>query len=403
MDSKLCDICYSTEIEPDNQPRINTLPCQCIPQNYCDQCLESWVVSSVQKNYMPEISIKCMSNKCKSIFTLEQIVDFICQKSKPMDLSQINEVALNHYLNNQQDVKQCPKQGCKYYGVINYKKCRENLVCELCQTEWRDEIHISYTEKFLSQIKNLMHLNFDFFTALRNLIFEEPCPRCGVLIQKNGGCNHMMCGKCSHEFCWWCLDGYYGYNHSQNLFCPFRQTALIGSLVIAFLMINFKLVYWSDILMGIEWFIVYNLGALVCEVVFFVSFMSYAQLHDNYLRYRRERSQYLYQGDRITRNATKLNLLIWILMTVIALLFQGFIFMNVSKSVFIYRWFELTFFEICLALFGGFIYLTSKGVVFIGRLFKYIYQRYVRRNQNYQFDGRKICNPYQKCGDCLTN
>lgn len=31
------------------------------------------------------------------------------------------------------------------------------------------------------------------------------CPKCDAAIEKNGGCNHMVCGKCKHDFCWICL------------------------------------------------------------------------------------------------------------------------------------------------------------------------------------------------------
>jgi len=32
----------------------------------------------------------------------------------------------------------------------------------------------------------------------------EPCPKCNFPINKNGGCNHVWCTKCSHYFCWLC-------------------------------------------------------------------------------------------------------------------------------------------------------------------------------------------------------
>jgi hypothetical protein len=34
----------------------------------------------------------------------------------------------------------------------------------------------------------------------------RPCPRCGVRIEKNGGCPHMTCVQpsCKYEFCWEC-------------------------------------------------------------------------------------------------------------------------------------------------------------------------------------------------------
>ncbi|KAF9163293.1 hypothetical protein BGX20_001374 [Mortierella sp. AD010] len=33
----------------------------------------------------------------------------------------------------------------------------------------------------------------------------KECGKCQSTIEKNGGCNHMTCRKCSHEFCWVCL------------------------------------------------------------------------------------------------------------------------------------------------------------------------------------------------------
>lgn len=36
------------------------------------------------------------------------------------------------------------------------------------------------------------------------LSHTKECPQCSVNIEKNGGCNHMVCSSCRHEFCWIC-------------------------------------------------------------------------------------------------------------------------------------------------------------------------------------------------------
>ena len=33
----------------------------------------------------------------------------------------------------------------------------------------------------------------------------QECPQCNSTIEKDGGCNHMICKKCNHDFCWVCL------------------------------------------------------------------------------------------------------------------------------------------------------------------------------------------------------
>merc|ERR1712054_528698 len=42
------------------------------------------------------------------------------------------------------------------------------------------------------------------------------CPKCKVFIQKNGGCPHMTCTHCRHQFCWDCRRDWN--THSMDLF-----------------------------------------------------------------------------------------------------------------------------------------------------------------------------------------
>lgn len=44
----------------------------------------------------------------------------------------------------------------------------------------------------------------DFASQSYILQYTKPCPNCKINIEKNGGCMHMTCRKCSHQFCWIC-------------------------------------------------------------------------------------------------------------------------------------------------------------------------------------------------------
>jgi len=48
----------------------------------------------------------------------------------------------------------------------------------------------------------------------------KSCPKCSVQIEKNGGCNHMTCRQCRHEFCWICLGDYNGEHYCGGIDGP---------------------------------------------------------------------------------------------------------------------------------------------------------------------------------------
>ena len=46
------------------------------------------------------------------------------------------------------------------------------------------------------------------------------CPGCSALIEKNGGCNHMTCRSCKHQFNW-CCGQPWGRTHNDFICAPF--------------------------------------------------------------------------------------------------------------------------------------------------------------------------------------
>ncbi len=104
---------------------------------------------------------------------------------------------------------------------------------------------------------SILKFNSSHFTYLRNLLFEEPCPKCGVMIQKNGGCEHMNCGRCKYEFCWLCLGPFFGYQHTEyQRMCPYRYIAVVG-VMFALLLIAISKIGYASAYLGTYIFTLY--------------------------------------------------------------------------------------------------------------------------------------------------
>jgi hypothetical protein len=57
------------------------------------------------------------------------------------------------------------------------------------------------------------------------IVKNTKCPKCLYHIEKDGGCDHMTCRKCSHEFCWYCMSDFEPIrrdrNHRHNTTCRY--------------------------------------------------------------------------------------------------------------------------------------------------------------------------------------
>jgi len=60
-----------------------------------------------------------------------------------------------------------------------------------------------------SKFKEWMNLiggkNSDEIDSLWIKLNTKKCPKCKIDIEKNQGCMHMTCKKCTHQFCWLCF------------------------------------------------------------------------------------------------------------------------------------------------------------------------------------------------------
>ena len=95
---------------------------------------------------------------------------------------------------------------CTSIVWIKSKSASRRVTCSSCLTKYCFICLLSYHAPNSCQtIKNwLSKCQDDSETRNYLLVHTQDCPKCRVRIEKNGGCSHMTCNRCKHEFCWVC-------------------------------------------------------------------------------------------------------------------------------------------------------------------------------------------------------
>ena len=194
VDPNKCLICLGDLDDP-----VEIEKCK---HKFCYECFNSYLVNLINNNNIDKIP--CPNNKCSNKELTEEFFSQYLSEQEYFKYRQFkskNEIA--------RDAKKffCPF--CDSYAQIegniedydsnnpNYKKT--TLKCknghEFCSCGRPLHENECY------------HDDKEFKDLIANEQIKK-CPKCGFLIKKLRGCNHMTCGNpaCKYEFCWLCMN-----------------------------------------------------------------------------------------------------------------------------------------------------------------------------------------------------
>ena len=191
----ICKICLD-DIE-------NPIVIEKCNHKFCQECFHSYLINLIKNNQID--NIPCPKNKCKNI--------------------NLSEVFFSQFLTDQEYFKYR-----QFKAQNEIARDKKKLFCPLCDSyadigdqklESLDSNSPDYIKSTL-KCKNghefcscgrplhegeCYHDEKEFKDFVENEKIKK-CPRCGFLIKKMKGCNHMTCGNpiCKYEFCWLCMQ-----------------------------------------------------------------------------------------------------------------------------------------------------------------------------------------------------
>ncbi|KAK9723182.1 Ariadne domain [Popillia japonica] len=213
------NLLISSKIKPPVTPtpipcsRYETCPV-CVTQHMSEKfynlscahmfCKDCWIMHfEVQINQGISTAISCMAKDCEVLapedFVLKHLI-------KPNLREKYQQFTFQDHVKSHPQLRFCPGPNCQVVIRSNEAKAKR-AVCSQCKTAFCFKCGMDYHAPTDCQIikKWLTKCADDSETANYISAHTKDCPKCNICIEKNGGCNHMQCYHCKHDFCWMCL------------------------------------------------------------------------------------------------------------------------------------------------------------------------------------------------------
>ncbi|KAJ8948811.1 hypothetical protein NQ318_013463, partial [Aromia moschata] len=195
----LCKLCLA---EMPSTSIMHIQQCNC---SFCAECMKAYVEFEIAEG---AYEISCPDAQCQSQGVLQQ------EEIKRLAGNDLLEKHKKYRLNREVELDKtrtwCPRAGCETVCTLcpTHRCAPQSVFCPTCSTdfcsncklEWHEGLSCEEYSKQLSKEGKAEEPGIPFDSDL-----IKCCPMCNVPIEKDEGCAQMMCKRCKHVFCWYCL------------------------------------------------------------------------------------------------------------------------------------------------------------------------------------------------------
>ncbi|XP_072399910.1 E3 ubiquitin-protein ligase ariadne-1-like isoform X1 [Diabrotica undecimpunctata] len=194
--SEECDICCMFF----SPGQMTGLECG---HRFCYECWNEYLTTKIMGEGMGK-TIACAAHNCPILVDDETVMRLL--KDARVKLK-YQHLITNSFVECNRLLRWCPSPDCNYAIKVSYVDskpvaCRcGNVFCFACGESWHDPVKCLLLKKWKKKCDD------DSETSNWIAANTKECPKCNATIEKDGGCNHMICKNqnCKADFCWVCL------------------------------------------------------------------------------------------------------------------------------------------------------------------------------------------------------
>jgi len=195
-DSCDCEICCLS------LPRSMMTSLEC-GHLYCNACWGEYLTIRIMDDGASQM-IGCPSSKCEILVDDKTVMSLIEDGKIRL---RYQHLITNSFVQCNRLLQWCSAPDCTHAAKgTSFEpkpvKCRcGHLFCFACLENWHDPVRCHLIKMWIKKC------NDDSETCNWISANTKECPKCQATIEKDGGCNHMICKNlsCKYDFCWVCL------------------------------------------------------------------------------------------------------------------------------------------------------------------------------------------------------
>lgn len=176
---------------------------------FCRDCWEEYIESKANRGGATSFELNCPEGNCNASIPKSFLLDF---NLDPSIYEKLDKFAKLYFIQcNGDSWKWCPGLNCNCVVQLQNisilpSTCvtceNKHSFCYKCGMEDHSPISCELLEQWLAKCEA------ESGNAQWIITNTRKCPKCKTRIQKNHGCNHIICTKCKYEFCWVCMGNW---------------------------------------------------------------------------------------------------------------------------------------------------------------------------------------------------
>ncbi|KAK2704019.1 E3 ubiquitin-protein ligase ariadne-1-like [Artemia franciscana] len=170
---------------------------------FCCSCWSEYLSVKIVSEGVSQ-TVLCPATTCNIFLDDKTVLKLV---TEPKVRVKYQHLITNSFVECNRLLRWCPGPGCNNAVRAHHPECRPvmctcgEVFCFMCGQNWHDPVKCSLLRRWIRKCDD------DSETSNWIAANTKECPKCSATIEKDGGCNHMICKNmhCKYEFCWICL------------------------------------------------------------------------------------------------------------------------------------------------------------------------------------------------------